>query len=945
MCALPISPGVYSQIKDESEFIQQIQGTTGFTLILSEKGEDNTLTYVSSQAELINKFGSPNMKIYGQALYNAFNFLSESGSFYLIRPLPTVEDATALNESLPKSSVSTPWVDKPASFAGAVIGYSIAQDTKSEDMSYFDSYIKAIHVDTISGTVTTPYTITLPFTFTSGEELIVYASLNKLIEGIDYTITLPNKVIIQTAAISKYALGFSDGDITRIFKVSKGTFDTTTFDLSEPILRYVPLVMDASFYSDPSAPTTIIDFKTDIYTLYTTWNNKTTYNTTTDKYAAKNNVVYSSLINQNKGNDPELTYVEETVVIPTYNNSTTYNKDDFAIYNDKVYQSLIDSNIGNMPSDGVFWIETSIAWRRMDSIINVKEFTTFPITVYTSFSYIPKQNQLKVYIDNTEITDYIEINTGKAIYLTEDSGVTNGSTVKIEKRGNVPLVRFTDFSLDPVSDENINHNAREVATDTYAINNKPSNNNWIFGSWTYNVNSLTSSTLLTYFKPLIVFMSRGRGKYGNNFQIKIAPIFSIPNHYTITVLQVQPLFNTEVILETFNVSFIPGTSLNGESTFIEDIINKYSEYIYVYTDPIELTKLSKLIDTVDLYYNPIEGTFTTLADPTEDSPITILDRLLSVFYVADATTKTVSMSSSISLTGGNEGCLFGIDGITPNSIVVDRCYNQALNGIYDPKILDVDSIFIDVLLDANFSANIKNDLLTLAKKRGDCYVEADLPKAVTVKQAVDNRLRIVPFNSYLVSFTAPFAKVESSFEGKEIVVSPSYFISSIIPSSDRVSEVWFAAAGPNRGVINTPIKKLMFTPVSQDDLDLLYLNQINPIVYKSGRYLLFSQLTSQRKSSALQDKNIVRLILFLNRVLKRMAFEYLMEPNDKLTWDAVQNNISQFLADIARRRGLYSYSVNVGASDYEIKQKMFHVNIIIKPTRVTEKILLNFVVR
>jgi hypothetical protein len=67
--------------------------------------------------------------------------------------------------------------------------------------------------------------------------------------------------------------------------------------------------------------------------------------------------------------------------------------------------------------------------------------------------------------------------------------------------------------------------------------------------------------------------------------------------------------------------------------------------------------------------------------------------------------------------------------------------------------------------------------------------------------------------------------------------------------------------------------------------------------------------------------------------------------NDSITWDAVRKDVVQFLEDVQARRGLYSYSVDVGATEYEKKTKTFHLNVTLQPTRVVEKIELNFFIK
>jgi phage tail sheath protein FI len=122
----------------------------------------------------------------------------------------------------------------------------------------------------------------------------------------------------------------------------------------------------------------------------------------------------------------------------------------------------------------------------------------------------------------------------------------------------------------------------------------------------------------------------------------------------------------------------------------------------------------------------------------------------------------------------------------------------------------------------------------------------------------------------------------------------------------------------------------------------MYLKQLNPIVKFSAGYVVWGQLTSQARPSALQDLNIVRLVLYCKRALEQFCRFFIFEQNDPITWGQVSSNITAFLEAIKNRRGLDSYSVEVGASDYERKTKKFHVNVRLQPTRVVEQIELNF---
>ena len=168
-------------------------------------------------------------------------------------------------------------------------------------------------------------------------------------------------------------------------------------------------------------------------------------------------------------------------------------------------------------------------------------------------------------------------------------------------------------------------------------------------------------------------------------------------------------------------------------------------------------------------------------------------------------------------------------------------------------------------------------------------------------------------------------------------------MSYLLPRNDNVAEIWYAAAGYNRASIDT-IKEMRFNP-KLGQRDQLYLKQLNPIVKFSSGYVVWSQLTSQSKASAMQDLNIVRLVLYVKKAFEEACKFYIFEMNDAITWSKVASMMNDFLETIKKKRGLYSYNVSVSATDYEKKIKTFHADVTLEPTRVVEKIELNFYIK
>ena len=205
------------------------------------------------------------------------------------------------------------------------------------------------------------------------------------------------------------------------------------------------------------------------------------------------------------------------------------------------------------------------------------------------------------------------------------------------------------------------------------------------------------------------------------------------------------------------------------------------------------------------------------------------------------------------------------------------------------------------------------------------------------------RLQYHVMNNYFCALYEEYNKVYDPFTGKDVWFSPLYHMSYLLPRNDNVAEIWWAAAGFTRGAIDS-IKELRFNP-KQGQRDQMYLKQLNPIVRFNQGYVVWGQLTTQSKPSALQDLNIVRLVLYCKRALEQFCRYFIFELNDATTWSLVSGNIVEFLERIKQQRGLYNYSVSVGATAYERKRKTFHVDVILEPTRVVEKIELNFFIK
>jgi len=334
--------------------------------------------------------------------------------------------------------------------------------------------------------------------------------------------------------------------------------------------------------------------------------------------------------------------------------------------------------------------------------------------------------------------------------------------------------------------------------------------------------------------------------------------------------------------------------------------------------------------------------------------ITLFDNSSIITYEIKKSNTSITdafiSSTPVPFKKGTDGTLLdsvgSLDTTVATQVLAEAYAGTLINpitGLVEDLITDTENVYFSMVFDAGYPASVKSQISTLVQTRRDCVAIIDNGDNATYNLAISARNNTNTFNNYYTAIYECYNKVYDIFTGQDIWVSPIYHMSYILPRNDSVSELWNAAAGFNRASIDT-IKELRYN-AKVGQRDGFYLTQLNDIVKFSSGYVVWSQLTSQAKASAMQDLNIVRLVLYCKRSLENFAKFYIFEMNDQITWNKFNNEIVGFLEDVKRRRGLYSYSTDTSATAYERKTKTFHSNIILEPTRTTEQIKLNFYVK
>ncbi len=235
----------------------------------------------------------------------------------------------------------------------------------------------------------------------------------------------------------------------------------------------------------------------------------------------------------------------------------------------------------------------------------------------------------------------------------------------------------------------------------------------------------------------------------------------------------------------------------------------------------------------------------------------------------------------------------------------------------------------------------------------EAMVIADTPMNLSPEDVVTWAGTVARRTNRNVAYYYP-ACLASNLDGVNVVVAASGTALRTITYSDSVSELWFAPAGTRRGVVTsidnvgyisgTLGSATTFNPVAlnlgQRNNLYKYFTNINPIVFFPGRgILVWGQKTSAPDASALDRINVIRLLMYIKRQLRKNSMSFVFEPNDQLTRDNLKALADGFLGDILIKRGLYDFLTICDSSNNtpdRIDRNEMYLDIALKPVKAAE---------
>jgi len=235
----------------------------------------------------------------------------------------------------------------------------------------------------------------------------------------------------------------------------------------------------------------------------------------------------------------------------------------------------------------------------------------------------------------------------------------------------------------------------------------------------------------------------------------------------------------------------------------------------------------------------------------------------------------------------------------------------------------------------------------------EAFVVADTPSNRTPDQVAQWALTSNRVSSENVAYYYPWGLM-SNLDGRLVLGAPSGIALRTYAVSDQAAYVWEAPAGIQRGTVagvsnvgyitGTPGTATTFVEANlnngQRDNLYEYDKNINPIVFFPGRgIIVWGQKTSAPAASATDRVNVVRLVCYLRRALRKGSQPFVFQPNDQITRDGLKAMADSQLNDIMSKRGLYDFVSQCDANNNTpalIDANELWLNIAIQPVKAAE---------
>jgi hypothetical protein len=398
----------------------------------------------------------------------------------------------------------------------------------------------------------------------------------------------------------------------------------------------------------------------------------------------------------------------------------------------------------------------------------------------------------------------------------------------------------------------------------------------------------------------------------------------------------------------------------GVSTFLDNIINTQSEYIYFFSNCFASTANRKTYEkVVDFFickpsttgmlgwfsnetseeialtglYQGMEKVFTKLADVNERD----------IDIVCDAGLANIAQYLK-SVYGGSGSHAYDLD-------ATDDDGNPLIKAWACKSISDVGAWKTVQFKYDNFCKNTRKDCMFIADGPRPLVLQGQKKIIRDSKPSNTIDANIIPYIKYATGLNTNYGAgycdwylITDEFTGDEFWCPPSIKAMGVYINTDLNFNYWDAPAGLNRGVIQA--LDCAFSPTVKQAGSFYEKNWNYSINYPDDGIVLEGQKSFQVKPSCFDRVNVRRLFLRLERQTRKVAKYFVYEGNTAYTRQRLVDTLDPIFFEAKVGGGIYDYKIICDESintPSVIDNNELKVKIGIKPVKTAEFILIDFV--
>lgn len=483
---------------------------------------------------------------------------------------------------------------------------------------------------------------------------------------------------------------------------------------------------------------------------------------------------------------------------------------------------------------------------------------------------------------------------------------------------------------------------------------------------------------------IVTLYSAGRGKYGNNYRVRIGQDLYYEKDYGIKYYDFEVISTESGIVKeaTYVGSTISSTKYNHATLItdiledadegvvplfinvdeggVEDLYNAYVEWIATLvadleaelaaaTDDEARAKLTALIaeasvipeiDAFDIFFGRKVASLTT--NPFIEFPAILTsdvtlaegeDEESYLFNSAYTTSDIVSWDSitGAKLFGGSDGSFeTAAEGSTIESVIED-CYNKAFSGVYDKRILTPKRIKAKALWDANYPMSVKNTMADLALLRNDaiCYLDTGIISSFGTTELAKMINDFAVFNDYKISKNVHHYLIKEPTTKKRVPVTITYFLSR--QYADHIlnygSHIPFVKSYAQ---LTGHVKDSLAPSVEDFEVELkeaLTVNRFNFFeTVDDNVYQRATQNTAQMSLSDLLEESNVATLYDMKRIVEADIIDRLYDFSDAESRQRFREYEKAKFADWSGRE-VENFDIDFRMSEWEAERSILHAYI------------------